>query len=122
MWAEPFDKLRAQCCSGRNAAQGTLARMQLADGTGEYRIKLGIADRHRTEEEAPILAIAYHDEDRVVAFDLKIGPVDGDLAVDQPAAVTVDAQAFATDVVSGGYIWAVHAAADHAVRQALDRV
>src|SRR5436190_8640618 len=107
----PFNKFRAH-----------LARVQIADGIGEYGIKLGIADRYRAKEEPPILTIAYHDEYRVVAFHLKIGLVDGDLAFDQPAAVTVDAQAFTADVVSGGQVWAVHVAADHTVRQALDSV
>ena len=38
----------------------------------------------------------------MISFDLKIRTVDSDLAVDQPSAATVDAQAFTADVRSGG--------------------
>lgn len=43
-----------------------LASSQIPDGFGKYGVKLSIAEGDSTEEEAPLLAIAYHNEDRVI--------------------------------------------------------
>jgi hypothetical protein len=73
-----------------------------------------------TEEESPVLAIAYHDEDRVITCNGKIGSIDGDLAIDQPSVMAVDVQTLATDIGSGGQIRAIHIARDDAAHQGLD--
>ena len=66
----PFDKLRTALVEARDVAirqaQGPSAGTQLAYRAGEHRVQLGIADWYSTEEEPPVLAIAYHDEDHVV--------------------------------------------------------
>src|SRR5215218_8355482 len=78
----------------------TSTRTQPPDGPGQHGIKLRIPDWDCTEEETPVGSIAYHDEDRVIASDLQIGSINGDFTVDQPSAVTVDAEALAADVGS----------------------
>src|SRR4029453_16675259 len=101
---------------------GASASTQPANRRGQDGVELGVPDRHRTEEEAPIRSVAYHDEDHVVASDLEIRSVNSDFTVDQPSAVTVDAQALAADIGSSRQIWVVHLSRYEAVHQVLDSV
>src|SRR5215211_6434845 len=117
MRAEPFDKLRT---APFDKLRAELARPQLTYGAGKHGVKLRVANRHRAEEEAPILPIAYHDEDRVITSEWNIKLVDGDLTLDQPSAMAVDAQAFAADIAASWQVWTVHGASDDATHQSLD--
>ena len=56
----------------------------------------------------------------MITCNREIGSIDGDLAIDQPSVIAVDAQTLATDIGSGGQIRAIHVARDDAAHQVLD--